>query len=175
MFFWNSLAFSMIQRVLAIWSLVSLAFSKSSLNIWKLTVHVLLKPGLENFEHYFASMWDECNCASIPLYLVEEDKKKTVENSMAPVLKELIVSEEKTIPNIINVGIKCICIHTNIYIHEIDTNTLDLYGISQFIKQFSPYYFISFSQLLHRIIFSYFSHWSWEVKSQRDWITSQRA
>ena len=32
------------------------AFSKSSLNIWKFTVHVLLKPGLENFEHYFASM-----------------------------------------------------------------------------------------------------------------------
>ena len=34
----------------------SSAFSKSSLNIWKFTVHGLLKPGLENFEHYFASM-----------------------------------------------------------------------------------------------------------------------
>ena len=34
----------------------SSAFSKSSLNIWKFTVHVLLKPGLEKFEHYFASM-----------------------------------------------------------------------------------------------------------------------
>ena len=33
----------------------SSAFSKFSLNIWKFTVHVLLKPGLENFEHYFAS------------------------------------------------------------------------------------------------------------------------
>jgi len=31
-------------------------FSKFSLNIWKFMVHVLLKPGLENFEHYFASM-----------------------------------------------------------------------------------------------------------------------
>ena len=31
-------------------------FSKSSLNIWKFTVHVLLKPGLENFEHYFTSV-----------------------------------------------------------------------------------------------------------------------
>ena len=31
------------------------AFSKSSLNIWKFMVHILLKPGLENFEHYFAS------------------------------------------------------------------------------------------------------------------------
>ena len=39
----------------------SSAFSKSSLNIWKFSVHVLLKPSLENFEHYFASMWDECN------------------------------------------------------------------------------------------------------------------
>ena len=32
------------------------AFPKSSLNIWKFTVHVLLKPGLEKFEHYFASV-----------------------------------------------------------------------------------------------------------------------
>ena len=41
------------------------AFSKSTLNIWKFTVHVLLKPGLENFEHYFISVWDECNCVVI--------------------------------------------------------------------------------------------------------------
>ena len=34
----------------------SSAFSKPSLNIWKFTVHVLLKPGLENFELYFASI-----------------------------------------------------------------------------------------------------------------------
>ena len=39
----------------------SSAFSKTSLNIWKFLVHVLLKPGLENCEYYFASMWDECN------------------------------------------------------------------------------------------------------------------
>ena len=34
----------------------SSAFSKSSLNVWKFTIHLLLKPGLENFEHYFTSM-----------------------------------------------------------------------------------------------------------------------
>ena len=34
----------------------SFAFSKTSLNIWKFTVHMLLKPGLENFEHYFTSV-----------------------------------------------------------------------------------------------------------------------
>ena len=43
----------------------SSAFSKSSLNIWKFMVHVLLKPGLENFLHYFASLWDECNCVVV--------------------------------------------------------------------------------------------------------------
>src|SRR5574337_156480 len=41
------------------------AFSKTSLNIWKFTVHILLKPGLGNFEHYFTSTWDECNCAVV--------------------------------------------------------------------------------------------------------------
>ena len=38
----------------------SSAFSKSSLNIWKFSVHILLKP---NLEHYFASVWNERNCA----------------------------------------------------------------------------------------------------------------
>ena len=64
MFFWNSCFFNdpvdagnLISR--------SSAFSKSSLNIWKFTVHVLVKPGLENFEHYFASVWNECNFALV--------------------------------------------------------------------------------------------------------------
>jgi len=39
----------------------SSTFSKTILNIRKSTVHVLLKPGLENFEHYLTSLWDECN------------------------------------------------------------------------------------------------------------------
>ena len=43
----------------------SSAFSKTSLNIWKFSVHVLLKPGSENFGHYFTSMWDEYNCAVV--------------------------------------------------------------------------------------------------------------
>ena len=55
----------MIERTLAVWSLVPLPFSKSSLNIWKFMVHVLLKPDLEDFEYYFASMWDDCNCAVV--------------------------------------------------------------------------------------------------------------
>ena len=43
----------------------SSAFSKTSLNIWKFTVHILLRPVLENFEHYFISVCDECNCAVV--------------------------------------------------------------------------------------------------------------
>ena len=40
----------------------SSAFSKTSSNIWKFLVHIRLKPGLENFEHYFTSMWNKHNC-----------------------------------------------------------------------------------------------------------------
>ena len=43
----------------------SSAFSKTSLNIWEFTVHVLLKPSLENFEHHFANVWNECNCMEV--------------------------------------------------------------------------------------------------------------
>ena len=43
----------------------SSAFSKTSWNIWKFMVHVLLKPSSENFEHYFTSVWDEWNCAVV--------------------------------------------------------------------------------------------------------------
>ena len=43
----------------------SSAFSKSSLFIWKFSVHILLKPNLKDFERYFASMWDECSCAVV--------------------------------------------------------------------------------------------------------------
>ena len=43
----------------------SSAFSKTRLTIWKFMVHILLKPGLENFEHHFTSVWDEYNCAVV--------------------------------------------------------------------------------------------------------------
>ena len=46
----------------------SSAFSKSSLNIWEFSVHVLLKPSVENFEHYFASVCDECNCSVVQTF-----------------------------------------------------------------------------------------------------------
>ena len=43
----------------------SFVFSKFSLNIWKFSVYILLKTCLENFQHYFASVWDECNCVVV--------------------------------------------------------------------------------------------------------------
>ena len=64
MFFWNSCFFDDRTDVGNLIS-GSFAFSKSSLNIWKFLVHILLKSWLEIFEHYFASVWDECNCAVV--------------------------------------------------------------------------------------------------------------
>ena len=64
MFYWNS---SFFDDPADVGNLISgsSAFSKASLNIMKFMVHILLKPGLENFEHYFTNMWDECNCAVV--------------------------------------------------------------------------------------------------------------
>ena len=56
MFFWNSLAFFYDPTDIGNLISGSSAYSKSSLNIWKFLVHVLLKPSLENFEHYFVSV-----------------------------------------------------------------------------------------------------------------------
>ena len=64
MFYWNSLPFSMIQWMLAICSLILLPFLNPAWTSGNM-VHVLLKLHLENFEHYFASVWDECKCVII--------------------------------------------------------------------------------------------------------------
>ena len=47
----------------------SSAFSKTSMNNWKFSVHVLLKTGLEYFEHYFTSVWDECKCQVVRAFV----------------------------------------------------------------------------------------------------------
>ena len=64
-----------------IWSLVLLPFLKPAWASGSSQFYILLKPGLENFEHYFASMWDECNCAVvwaffsiIPLWVWNENR-----------------------------------------------------------------------------------------------------
>ena len=45
------------------------AFSKSSLYIWKFSVQILLKPSLKDFEHYFPSVWNACNCVVVWTFL----------------------------------------------------------------------------------------------------------
>ena len=62
--FWNS---CFLDDAADVGNLIpdSSAFSKTSLNLWKFTGHVMLKPGLENYEHYFTSVLDECNCAVV--------------------------------------------------------------------------------------------------------------
>ena len=72
----------------------SSAFSKSSLNIWKFTVHVLLKPDLENFEHYFTSMWDDYNCVVVWTFLGTAFLWDWNENWPFPVLWTLLSSPD---------------------------------------------------------------------------------
>ena len=79
----------------------SSAFSKTSLYIWKFTVHVLLKPGLENFEHYFTSMWDECNCAVVWAFFVIAFLWDWNENWPFPILWPLL-----SFPNLLAYWVK---------------------------------------------------------------------
>ena len=65
MFSWNSLAFSMIQQMLAIWSLVPLPFLKPAWTSGSSRFTYCWSLALENFEHYFTSVWDECNCVVV--------------------------------------------------------------------------------------------------------------
>ena len=62
---WNSLAFPMIQWMMAIWSLVPLPFLNSAWTSGISWFHVLMKSGLENLGHHFANTWDKCNCAVV--------------------------------------------------------------------------------------------------------------
>ena len=71
----------------------SSAFSKSSLNIWKFMVHALLKPDLENFEYYFASVWDECNFAVVWIFFGIAFLWDWNENWPFPILLEHSTSE----------------------------------------------------------------------------------
>ena len=68
----------------------SSAFYKSSLNIWKFTVHVLLKPGLKNFEHYFTSVWDECSSVVVWAFFGIAFLWDWNENCPFPVLWQLL-------------------------------------------------------------------------------------
>ena len=52
----------------------SSAFSKTSLSIWKFTVHVLLKPSLQNFEHYFTSMYTFLNGAGLFFFFSKDNR-----------------------------------------------------------------------------------------------------
>ena len=69
---------------------VSSAFPKSILNIWKFSVHVLWKPGLENFEHYFTSVWDECNCVVVWTFFGIAFLRDWNENGPFPILWPLV-------------------------------------------------------------------------------------
>ena len=68
----------------------SSAFYETNMNIWKFTDHILLKPGLENSEHYFTSVWDECNCAVVWAFFGIAFLRDWNENLPFPVLWPLL-------------------------------------------------------------------------------------
>ena len=80
----------------------SSAFSKTSLNIWKFMAHILLKPGLENFEHYFTSVRDECNCVAREFQknICFIDYTKAFDcvdhNKLWKILKEMVIPDHLT-------------------------------------------------------------------------------
>ena len=86
MFFWNSLAFLMIQQMLAVWSLVPLPILNPAWTSGKFLVHILLKPGLEKFEHYVPNVWNECNCVVIWAFFGIAFLWDWIRNWLSPVL-----------------------------------------------------------------------------------------
>ena len=74
----------------------SSAFSKSSLSIWKSMAHILLKPGLENFEHYFTSVWDECNCVVVWAFFGIANQSDWLYSLQPKMEKTYTVSKNKT-------------------------------------------------------------------------------
>ena len=86
--FWNSL-FQWSSRCWQ-FDLWFLCLFKSSLSIKKFMIHVLLKPGLENFEHYFTRAWDECNCAVVWAFFGIAFLRDWSENWFVPVLRPLL-------------------------------------------------------------------------------------
>ena len=88
-FFWNSLAFSMIQQMLAIWSLVPLPFLKPAWTSGSSGSRIA-EAWLENFEHYFTSVWDECNYAVVWVFFCIDFLWNWNENWPFPVLWPLL-------------------------------------------------------------------------------------
>ena len=91
----------------------SSAFSKSGLNVWKFLVHVLLNTGLENFEHYFASVLDECNCAVVLTFFGFAFLLDWNENWPFPVLFQswTVLNSSRTVPVLQHCWVFQICWH----------------------------------------------------------------
>ena len=125
--------------------------SKSSRNIWKFLVHVPLKPGLENFEHYFASVWDECNCAVVWTFFGIAFLWDWNENWPFPVLWPLL-----SFPNLLAYWVQ----HFNSIIYQ----------PRQHIKK-QRHYFASKSLSSKSYGFSSSHVWMWELDYKECWTS----
>ena len=75
----------MIQQMLAILISGSSAFSKPSLDVWEFLVHVMLKPGMQDFKHDLTSMGDEYNCPMVRTFFSTTFLGNWVEDFSSPV------------------------------------------------------------------------------------------
>ena len=101
-FFFNSLTFSMIQLMMEIWSLVPLSFLNPAWMSGSFSVHILLKPSLENFERYFPSVWNEGNCRVVWTFFGIALLWHWNENWPFPVLWPLL-----SFPNLLSCWVQC--------------------------------------------------------------------
>ena len=118
----------------------SSAFSKSSLNIWKFTVHVLLKPGLENFEHYFTSMRDECSCVVVWAFFAIAFLWDWNENWPFPVLWPLM-----SFPNLLAYWVQHF--HSIIFQHLKQLNWNSIPPLALFVVMLSKAHLTSHSKM----------------------------
>ena len=139
MFFWNSCFF---DDPVDVGNLISgsSAFSKTSLNIRKFTVHALLKPGLENFEHYFTSVWDECNCAVVWAFFGIAFLREWNENWPFPVLWPLL-----SFPNLLAYWVQ----HFHSIIFRIWNNSIEISSspLALFVVMLSKAHLTSHSKM----------------------------
>ena len=133
-----------------------LCFSKSTFNIWNFTVHILFKPGLENFEHYFTSMWDECNCAVVWAFFGIAFLWNWSENSPFPVLWPLL-----SFPNLLAYWVQHF--HNIIFQDLKELNWIPSPPLALFVVMLSKAYLTSHSRMSgsRRVITPLWLSWLW--------------
>ena len=142
--------------MLAIWSLVPLLFLNPAWTHGKFKVHVLLKPGLEHFAHYFTSVWDESNCVVVCTFFDIAFLWDWNENWPLPVLWPLL-----NFPNVLAYWVQHF--HSSIFQDLKQLNRNSITPLALFIVMLSKAHLTSHSRMSgsRLVITSSWLSWSW--------------